>query len=220
MMWSPPAHSLTEHSNGRVAQFDAHAHGGDPRCTRADDELVTMDRLETLAAYSRAWALPDEGSIRAELARCWTAHSTHVNSFTDTIHGFDGLTHLILDLPAMFPGATFRVTSVPDLHHDVARFAWRLQSTNRIRILGRDFGYSVEGLNYVEFDQVNRIRRVVVFFGPLVHLPQAQTEFPAQPAAIGITRPGTDPKGRSRSVPLPTGPADEPAADEARLPGS
>ena len=161
-------HRLAEHGSGRVARSDANAHGGSPRGQRADAELVTADRLAVLTAYGRAWACPDEAGIRAQLTRCCTASSTHVNPFTDPVSGFDGLANLILDFPAMFPGAAFRLTSVPDLHHDLARFAWRLESSARIRILGRDFGYSVEGRDFVEFDRDNRIRRVAVFFGPLI----------------------------------------------------
>lgn len=186
MMWSLPTHSLTEHSRGRVDRSDPHGRGGgDPRCSRTDDELTTTDRLKALDAYVRAWALTEEGTIRAELDRCWTAHSTHVTPFTDPVLGVESLTNLILDFPTMFPGATFRLTSVPDLHHDAGRVAWRLQSTARIRLLGRDFGYSVEGLSYVEFDQADRIRRVVVFIGPLVALPR-----PPPPSA-GARGPGT-----------------------------
>jgi hypothetical protein len=132
-----------------------------------DDELVTADRLKAVGSYERAWTLPADGSIRDELEHCWTAGSTHVNPFTDTVHGIDGLTRLILDFPVMFPGAAFRVAGPPDLHHDVARFAWQLRSTARIRTLGRDFGFVVEGLDYVEFDKQNKIRKVVAFYGPL-----------------------------------------------------
>ncbi|HEX2808140.1 MAG TPA: hypothetical protein VHN80_18415 [Kineosporiaceae bacterium] len=128
---------------------------------------MTADRLNAVGSYERAWTLPAEGKIRDELEQCWTAGSAHVSPFTDTVHGIDGLTRLILDFPVMFPGAAFRVAGPPDLHHDVARFAWQLRSTARIRTLGRDFGFVVEGLDYVEFDKQNKIRKVVAFYGPL-----------------------------------------------------
>lgn len=169
----PHLHDVGDHGSGRIALADTNARaarGGRPRAPgpASDAERATTARLEALAAYGRAWSLTDEALIRAELTRCWTATSTHVSPFTDPVSGVDGLTRLILDFPAIFPGAAVRVTSVPDLHHDSARFAWRLDSTARIRVLGRDFGFSVEGLNYAEFDQADRIRRVVVFYGPFV----------------------------------------------------
>ncbi|MFZ0161801.1 MAG: hypothetical protein WAL50_22455 [Kineosporiaceae bacterium] len=168
MRSSPHAHPLAEHSAGRIADGDVNARdAGTRRPEQPDDEAVTTRRLEAITAYERAWSLVDEEAIRADLERCWTASSMHVNPFTDTVRGIDGLTQLILDFPAMFPGATFRLSSLPDIHHDVARFSWRLSSTERIRILGRDFGCSVEGVDYVQFDPDHRIRQVIAFYGPL-----------------------------------------------------
>lgn len=169
-----PAHPLNEHG-GTIVPPSAHTHG-DRRRSRKLGDVAIKARAEALAAYERAWSGVQDGPIRAELARCWTSHSTHVGPFTDPVHGVDGLTKLILEYPAMFPGARFRVTSVPDLHHDVARFAWRLDSTARIRINGHDFGHSVEGLSAVDFDRTDRIQRMIVFFGPLAHRPQAGAE--------------------------------------------
>ena len=152
-----------------------------------DDELATADRLKSLDSYERAWALPAEGKIRDELGRCWTAQSTHVNPFTDTVQGIEGLTRLILDFPAMIPGAAFRVGGPPDLHHDVARFAWQLRSTARIRMLGSDFGFLIEGLDYVEFDKQNKIRKVVAFYGPLASHTAGAAKAPAGHVAADIT---------------------------------
>ena len=149
---------------------------------------MTADRLNAVGSYERAWTLPAEGNIRDELEQCWTAGSTHVNPFTDTVHGIDGLTRLILDFPVMFPGAAFRVAGPPDLHHDVARFAWQLRSTARIRTLGRDFGFVVEGLDYVEFDKQNKIRKVVAFYGPLA--PDASVGVQATTGTAGAGRQG------------------------------
>jgi hypothetical protein len=126
-----------------------------------------VTRAEAVEAYGRAWSRPDEAAIGVELERCWTAQSTHVGPVTDTVTGVAGLTRLILDLPVMFPGARFRVTSPTDFHHDSARFAWRLESTVPIRMGGRDFGFSAEGLDCLDFDPQNRIIRVVSFVGPL-----------------------------------------------------
>ena len=131
------------------------------------DRTVTTDRVETLKAYARAWSLADDAAIRAELERCWTEHSSYLNPFTDIVCGIDALTRLILDFPVMFPQASVHGTTLPDLHHDVARFSWRLRSSAPIRVLGRDFGLSVEGQDYVQFAPDGRIRRVVAFFDVL-----------------------------------------------------
>jgi hypothetical protein len=168
----PPTDTLHDHDQG--------LRGGDA-------ELVAADRLKAVGSYERAWTLPAEHDIRDELEHCWTARSTHVNPFTDTVRGINGLTRLILDFPVMFPGAAFRA-GPPDLHHDVARFAWQLRSTARIRTLGRDFGYSVEGLDYVEFDKQNKIRKVVAFYGVLA--PGASEVMQARTGTAGARRQG------------------------------
>jgi hypothetical protein len=149
-----------------------------------------VTRAEAVAAYERAWLLPDEATIGVELERCWTASSTHVTPLTDVIVGIDALTRLILDLPAIFPGAHVRATSPADFHHDAARFAWQLESRAPIRMLGHDFGFQVEGLDYLEFDRQDRISRVVAFIGPLTPDPHPPT-----------------PRGSRRRHPWPAAPA-------------
>jgi hypothetical protein len=184
---------------------------------RSEVEEVSSDRAEALVAYERAWTLPEESEIRAQLERCWTARSTHLNPLTDTVRGIDALTKLILDFPAMFPGAAFRLTSVPDIHHDVARFAWRLRSTARIRMLGRDFGFSVEGCDYVEFDEDNRIRRVIAFFGPLARPHGTEAEAEAEHGSPSALRPGG--RARAGNSPESPGPAQQTTPTCRHTPG-
>jgi hypothetical protein len=129
-----------------------------------------IDREQLLAAYERAWKHREEPGIRAELEGCWTPDSTYVSPLTDVVRGVEGLVNLILDFPIMFPGARVEHTSRPDVHHDVAYFTWRLTSTTRIRMLGHDYGLSVEGVDFVEFDPSGAIRRINAFFGVDRHL--------------------------------------------------
>jgi hypothetical protein len=171
----------------------------DPGLRRGNDEFVAADRLKAVGSYERAWTVPAEGNIRDELELCWTPDSTHVNPFTDTVQGIDGLTRLILDFPIIFPGAAFRIAGTPDLHHDVARFAWQLRSTARIRMLGRDFGFSVEGLDYVEFDKQNKIRKVVSFYGPLA--PDASGVVKARTGTAGARQQGPTVVDRNPALP-------------------
>ncbi len=114
------------------------------------------------------------------------ARQMHLGAPADTVRGIDGLTRLILDFPAMFPGAIFELSSAPDIHHDVARFSWRLRSSTSIRILGRDFGHSVVGVDYVQFDQDNRISQVIAFYGPLkpAHAPRGYTSRPRRASNV------------------------------------
>jgi hypothetical protein len=124
-----------------------------------------MERQHVLTAYAQAWAHQEEQTIRDALGRCWTDSSVYVSPLTDLVRGIEGLTNLILDFPVMFPGATVRATSDWDIHHDVAYFTWQLSSTAPIRTLGRDFGKCLNGVDFVEFEDDGRIRRINAFFG-------------------------------------------------------
>jgi len=123
-----------------------------------------MEREPVLAAYASAWTQSSEEGVRRALSACWTESSTYVSPLTDVVHGVEGLTNLILDLPVMFPGASLDPTADPDVHHDVARLPWRMRSTAPIRTLGRDYGHSLDGVDFVEFDDDGRIRRITAFF--------------------------------------------------------
>ena len=123
-----------------------------------------MERGRALAAYVSAWAQETEEGIRQTLSGCWTETSTYINPITDVVQGVDGLTSLILDLPVMFPGARFGAAAEPDVHHGAACLPWRLESTAPIRTLGRDFGRTLEGVDFVEFDDSGRISRITAFF--------------------------------------------------------
>lgn len=124
-----------------------------------------MDRAHVLDTYVSAWAERSEEGIRQALAECWTESSTYVSPLTDEVRGLTGLAGLILDLPVMFPGASIGPTGPPDVHHDWACLAWRLHSTAPIRTMGRNFGRTLDGVDFVEFDDHDRIRRITAFFG-------------------------------------------------------
>lgn len=124
-----------------------------------------MDRESVLSAYASAWERTSEEDIRQALATCWTDTSTYVSPLTDVVRGIGGLTNLILDFPVMFPGAAMGTTADPDVHHDAACVPWRMHSTAPIRTLGRDFGRTLDGVDFIEFDDAGRIRRITAFYG-------------------------------------------------------
>jgi hypothetical protein len=136
-----------------------------------------VDQGTVLQAYARAWAERDEEAIRSWLGICWSERSTYVNPFTDIVHGIDGLTALILDYPVMFPDVTIRPFGEPRRRHELVAWPWRMSSTCRIRLLGRDFGRELAGWDVVRFDEDGRLADVVAFIcgaandtgdGPLV----------------------------------------------------
>ena len=46
-----------------------------------------------------------------------------------------------------------------------ARHPWPLTSIARIRLLGGDYGHVLEGTDLIEFDDQQKIRTLVAFFG-------------------------------------------------------
>ena len=124
-----------------------------------------MDRARVLEAYERAWSESDEGKVRAWIQVCWTTSSTYVNPLTDMVHGVDGLVRLILDYPDIFPDVDVRSCGPTDIGEQHVRYPWRLSSTARIRILGHDYGHTMEGIDVIEFDGDGKIKSVVSFFG-------------------------------------------------------
>ncbi|HEY6797697.1 MAG TPA: hypothetical protein VI248_23730 [Kineosporiaceae bacterium] len=158
-----------------------------------------MDRGQVLAAYASAWARTSEEAIREALDQCWTEHSTYVSPLTDVLRGFHGLTMLILDLPVMFPGASFIAAGEPDGHHDVALLPWRLRSSLPIRTLGRNFGRVLEGVDVIEFDETDRIRRSTAFFGLMLPTTAPADHAPARPPAD--RRPGRRTDGMGADAP-------------------
>ena len=170
-----------------------------------------MDRWRVLAAYTAAWGQNSEEDIRQVLADCWTEASTYVSPLTDEVRGVGGLASLILDFPVMFPGASIGTTRPPDVHHDAACVPWRMRSTAPIRTLGRDFGRALDGVDFVEFDDEGRIRRITAFFG-----------FPTPTVAEAARAAEPDVWASTQVVNLqdgaPVGPGREPQPQPARRP--
>ncbi|HEX2810013.1 MAG TPA: hypothetical protein VHN80_27940 [Kineosporiaceae bacterium] len=125
-----------------------------------------MDPERTLAAYERAWQQPDEEEkVRAFVEEFWTPTSSYVNPLIDKVHGIEGLTRLILDYPVLFPDMEIRRVGEPDAVDAYTRYPWRLSSSARIRMLGRDFGHVLEGTDIIAFNDDGAIKTVVSFFG-------------------------------------------------------
>ena len=65
----------------------------------------------------------------------------------------------------LFPDVQIRRGGEPDTVHTHARYPWRLSSTARIRMLGKDFGHALDGTDVIEFNDDGTIKKVVSFFG-------------------------------------------------------
>lgn len=118
-----------------------------------------MDVTTLIDTYCMVWSA-SEATERSELLRRVWAEGA---SYTDpTVHaqGHDELLAHIAGVLAKRPGSKVVRTSLVDMHHNIARFAWcAVEADGTRRPEGLDIAFlSPDGL---------LIERVVGFFGPL-----------------------------------------------------
>lgn len=120
-----------------------------------------MHLTELIDTYCQAWshALPVRRSELMEKALAPTA--TYTDPTVHTIGLPDLLTH-ISKVIARRPGSRVIRTSLVDVHHGVARFAWRaVEASGNELPEGLDIAFlSPDG---------KQIERIIGFFGPLKH---------------------------------------------------
>jgi hypothetical protein len=118
-----------------------------------------MDVTELIDRYCRVWNEGDS-SVRAELlASLWGSNATYTDPSVHTASAHELLVH-IAAVRARRPGASVVRTSVVDLHHGVARFAWHVVQADGTAL--------PEGIDiaFISSDG-SRIERIIGFFGPI-----------------------------------------------------
>ena len=110
---------------------------------------------ETILTYTSAWNETERSAVLEKIKKCWAAEGTYTDKLTDTITGQDALADLIVGSYAQMGPRTFKVLGEPTTHHQSGRFNW---------LAIRPEGYPVPGTDYFEFDDENRITRIVGFF--------------------------------------------------------
>ena len=120
-----------------------------------------MDRVafeKIIDTYCSAWCEPDAAKRDAILAPVWGEGATYTDP---TVH-VAGRSALVAHIDAVFkvyPGATVRCIGAVDVHHAVARFAWKMVLAD---------GTSLpEGIDFAEVGSDGKLVRIVGFFGPL-----------------------------------------------------
>jgi ketosteroid isomerase-like protein len=117
---------------------------------------------DVLRAYDAAWNESDQAARSQLLERSLTEDAELFDPTTGRFQGRDAINERIAGFSERFPGARLTLTSGVDEHNGFARYAWAIYAADGSLIL--------EGIDVVERDDDNRLRRVVMFFGPL---PQA-----------------------------------------------
>jgi hypothetical protein len=113
---------------------------------------------KAIDTYCAAWNETDAAKRDAILAPVWGEGATYTDP---TVH-LAGRAALVAHIDAVFaryPGSTIVRTSVVDVHHDVARFAWR-------KVLA-DGTSLPEGIDFAAVGHDGRLTRIVGFFGAL-----------------------------------------------------
>ncbi|WP_327512954.1 nuclear transport factor 2 family protein [Ensifer sp.] len=121
-----------------------------------------MPLTDLIDTYCAAWSSEDAEQRRALLVPIWADGATYTDP---TVHaaGVEELLAHIAGIQSKHPGARITRTSDVDVHHGIARFAWRFVMPD-----GTSFP---EGLDIAFLDPAQtRITRIIGFFGPLASL--------------------------------------------------
>jgi hypothetical protein len=110
----------------------------------------------TIDRYFALWNTTDAAERAARTAEVWTEDGRHVDPLAD-VSGHDELVAMMAGVHEHYAGGRFERTTEIDLHHDVARYGWRL--------VGADGNVVVEALDVATLGEDGRVRTVLAFFG-------------------------------------------------------
>lgn len=113
---------------------------------------------KVIDTYCSAWCETDAVKRDAILARVWGEGATYTDP---TVH-VAGRAALVAHIDAVFkvyPGARIARVSAVDVHHAVARFAWKMVLVDGMSL--------PEGIDFAELGSDGKLARIVGFFGPL-----------------------------------------------------
>ncbi|MGF6256256.1 hypothetical protein OKW20_003370 [Ensifer sp. LBL] len=121
-----------------------------------------MPLTDLIDTYCAAWSSEDDEQRWALLVPIWADGATYTDPTVHAVGAEELLAH-IAGVQARYPGARITRTSDVDVHHGIARFAWRFVMPD-----GSSFpeGLDIAFLNPGQ----TRITRIIGFFGPLVSL--------------------------------------------------
>jgi len=116
------------------------------------------DITTVVNTYIAAWNETDGERRRELVARTWTEDGTYLDPLMAG-EGVDAIAAMIGGAQQRFPGHRFELAFGPDVHHDHARFAWRLLAPN-------GGGTVVGGVDFAALAEDGRMRTVTGFLEP------------------------------------------------------
>lgn len=118
---------------------------------------MSQDKItEIVKQYCEAWSEPDEVERQRILEKVWSSDATYTDP-TAHVKGREALVQHISGLHQQWPGLQIVPASSVDMHHNLVRFAWRAVGPGEKIIL--------EGMDVGELDSVDRLQRIIGFFG-------------------------------------------------------
>jgi hypothetical protein len=118
-----------------------------------------MSLTHLIDTYCASWSSDNAQQRRALLLPIWSDGATYTDPTVHVI-GVEALLAHIASIQSRYPGARIVRTSNVDVHHDIARFAWKFVMPD---------GSSLpEGLDIAFLDVgQKRVSRIIGFFGML-----------------------------------------------------
>lgn len=114
---------------------------------------------EVLAAFDAAWNERDPAARARLLERSLAPDAQLVDPSAGCFNGREAIDRRIAGLDERLPGARVAITSGVDEHNGYGRYAWTITDGAGNEI--------VEGIDVVERADDHRLKRVIMFFGPL-----------------------------------------------------
>jgi uncharacterized membrane protein len=115
-----------------------------------------VDRV--LVDYFGAWN-ETNASVRTELLERAIAGDAELIDPTGRWRGIAGVSERIANYHAAAPGTSVVAASGVDVHNGIERYAWKIVDAAGTELM--------EGLDIAERDPAGRLRRIVMFHGPL-----------------------------------------------------
>jgi hypothetical protein len=112
----------------------------------------------TLADYFAAWNETDAGERERLLERSLTDDVELVDPL-GRWQGVDGISDRIARYHSSAPGTKVVPSSGADAHNDVERYSWKIVDSGGNEVM--------DGLDVAERDGEGRLRRILMFHGPL-----------------------------------------------------
>ena len=132
--------------------------GDDPAQALSEFQLVAISDL--VDRYCQVWSEPDAGRRAWMLGSVWAIDASYTDPFVHA-QTSEELLSQIAAVQLRRPGSKVLRTSQVDIHHNLARFAWRVVQVDGTAL--------PEGLDLALIaPDRSRIERVIGFFGPLV----------------------------------------------------